>query len=85
MKFFGILAALAAATTAVAQHGGGGGECGLNLELCNRVKAEGMSCCTEKHFLIDILNTMGWKICQEDSSQCGRGERMQQLARDLSA
>lgn len=83
MKFLGILAALAAATTAVAAPQGGD-ECGLNITLCSRVKEEGLSCCTEKQVLIDVLNTMGWQICQEDSSQCWRGERMQQLARDLS-
>lgn len=85
MNFFGILAALAAASAAVAQHGGGDlGDCGLGLELCNRVKAEGMDCCTDRQILIDVLNTMGWQICQEKQEECARGERMQQLARDLA-
>lgn len=81
MKLVAIFATLAAASSAVAQHGGGDlNDCGLGLELCNRVKMENLDCCTNRQDLITALATGGYMIMESDPE---RGNRMGQLAQDL--
>lgn len=83
MKLVAILATLAAASSAVAQHGAGDGndDCGLGLELCNRVKAEYLSCCEYSRPDLITALTAGSYMIQETDPE--RGERMRRLAEDI--
>lgn len=97
MKLISALATLALASSAVAQTGAGElNDCGLGLELCNRVKDANLGCCDGRDTLISALTNGGWILLDKAGQEMNeandenagrasfdRGQSMLQLAKDL--